>query len=271
MRNLNAFIHHIPRLVEWFKNFTGVDYTLLEKDHPLFLYYEEYEKWLINHFQKPTPNFNNISNDIIDFASFLRVVQLFQPQIRGKVKKEFIGDLRDRTTCYGIFFEIKILGHFYKLGVENLNYRDNYIKGKNPDIMFTNRDLRRIYVECTRKYAKPERSDNDTLLMDDLIRSLNAKASEYKTLPVPLIYAVHMPEDLNFDRNKFRTELGRRLHEILKENIFRNVNHVVFSSYKLPKVEHINVRGDVVFNTDLTHLRYKNQFVDPEFQVDIKF
>jgi hypothetical protein len=271
MRKLNAFIHHIPKLVEWFKEFTEIDYSTLERDHPLWLYYEEYEKWSINHFGKQPIKFDGISNKIIDFGSFLKVVQLFQHQIKNKIKNNFISDLKDKSTCYGVLFEIRILGHFYKLGVENLSYRDNHIYGKNPDIMFTTRELRRVFVECTRKYAKPDRCSNDAVLTEDLIRSLNDKAIEYKDLAVPLIYAVHVPEDIDFDRDKFKIELRNKLHEILKVVIFRNVNYVVFSSYKLPEVKSVSIQGDVMFNTDLNRLLYQNPFVDPNFQVDIRF
>jgi hypothetical protein len=271
MRKLSAFIHHIPELVEWFKEFTEIDYSTLERDHPLWLYYEEYEKWSINHFGKQPIKFDDISNKIIDFGSFLKVVQLFQHQIKDKIKNNFISDLKDKSTCYGVLFEIRILGHFYKLGVENLSYRDNHIDGKNPDIMFTTRELRRVFVECTRKYAKSDRSNSDIVLIEDLIRSLNAKAIEYKDLPVPLIYAVHVPEDIDFARDKFKTELKNKLYEILKLVIFRNVNYVVFSSYKSPEKKPLNVRGDVIFNTDLDRLLYQNQFVDPKFKVDMNF
>lgn len=137
--------------------------------------------------------------------------------------------------------------------------------------MFTTRELRRVFVECTRKYAKPDRCSNDAVLTEDLIRSLNDKAIEYKDLAVPLIYAVHVPEDIDFDRDKFKIELRNKLHEILKVVIFRNVNYVVFSSYKLPEVKSVSIQGDVMFNTDLNRLLYQNPFVDPNFQVDIRF
>jgi hypothetical protein len=267
MRQVPVFIHRIPELVHWFFDFTEIDPCKLEKNHPILNHFEEYEKWWKETFQKKPEDFDSISAGITDFAGFIKGVQIFQRQIEGKIKSEFVSDLLN--NCYSIFFEIKVLMHFYIFGYENIIYRDNNVDGKHPDIMFTDKNLRRIFVECTRKYAKPERCTDDALLIEDLMRSVKLKAEEYKNLNVPFVYAVHVPEEIEFDRDKFRTDLGNKLHEIFKDEIFRNVNWVVFSSYKLPEVKFINIKGDVMFETDLPHLRYNNAFVAPELHVDI--
>lgn len=267
MRQVVVFIHKIPELFHWFFNFTGINPNGLGADHPLFTHFVEYEKWWKNTFQRRPEDFSSISAKIIDFASFIKGVQIFQRQIKGRVKNEFVSDLIN--NCYGIFFEIKVSMHFYIFGFENIIYRDNNVDGKHPDIMFTDKRLTRIFVECTRKYAKPERSTNDVLLMEDLVRSIKIKAEEYKKLNVPLIYAVHVPEQFEFDRGSFRTELGTKLQEIFKDPIFRNVNWVVFSSYRVPLPHPIGIKGDVIFDTDLQHLRYPNGSVDPKLWVNI--
>lgn len=269
MRRVKDFVSQIPQLVEWFSNFTGINLNKLGEDHPLYVYHKKYDTWWKNEFQKVPEDFDGIDLFIIDFASFIKGIQVFQRQIIGKIKDGFVCDLRNKDSCYGVFFEIRVLMHFHIFGYENIIYRDNDIDGKHPDIMFTNKYLRRIFVECTRKYAKPERTTNDVLLIEDLLRSIKVKAEEYGKLDHPLIYAVHVPEVIEFDRAKFRTDLGSKLQEIFKEKIFKNVNWVVFSSYKLPEVKPINIKGDVMFDTDLQHLRYPNGSVDPELKVDI--
>jgi|GEM_PF-3671019 len=269
MRRVKDFVRQIPQLVEWFSNFTGINLNKLGEDHPLYVYHKKYDIWWKNEFQKVPKDFDGIDLFIIDFASFIKGVQVFQRQIIGKIKDGFVCDLINKDSCYGVFFEIRVLMHFHIFGYENIIYRDNDIDGKHPDIMFTNKYLRRIFVECTRKYAKPERATNDVLLIEDLLRSIKVKAEEYGKLDIPLIYAVHVPEEIEFERGKFRTDLGDKLQEMFKDQIFKNVNWVVFSSYKLPEVKPINIKGDVMFDTDLQHLRYPNGSVDPELKVDI--
>jgi len=196
-------------------------------------------------------------------------IRLSQRQI-GKIKNEFVAQLVNEESCVGILFEIRILTHFRILesenAIENLHYRDVAINRKVPDIMFTRRDsLRRIFVECTRKYAKEERCKSDTLLMEDLMRSVKDKAHNYKGLTHPFIFAVHVPEVIEFDRDKFRRKLGSKLQEMFKDNVFRYVNCVVFSSYRCPLPKPLNRKGDVLFDTDLPNLTYPNGSVDPTF------
>ncbi len=267
MRKAPVFIHRIPELVQWFFDFTEINLNKLESNHPILKHFEEYEKWWKDTFQKKPEDFDSISARIIDFASFIKGVQVFQRQIEGKIKGEFVSDLLN--NCYSVFFEIKVLMHFYIFGYENVIYRDNNVNGKHPDIMFTDKNLRRIFVECTRKYAKPERCADDTLLIEDLIRSVKLKAEEYKNLNIPFVYAVHVPEEIELDRDKFRRELGTRLQEMFKESIFKNVNWVVFSSYKLPAIKSIGIKEDVLFDTDLQRLQYPNGSVDPKLWVDV--
>ena len=165
MRHVYVSIEETAQLVKWFRDFTEIDPNDLEKDHPLFLYNQEYEAWWMNVSHKNPNDLDSISNRIIDFLAFIKGVHIFQRQIKDRIKQAFTRDLKNKQSCYGVFFEIRILTHLHILGCENINYRDNKINGKNPDIMYTNKKLKRIFIECTRKHARPERYSSDRLLI----------------------------------------------------------------------------------------------------------
>jgi len=82
------------------------------------------------------------------------------------------------------------------------------------------------------------------------------------------VYAVHVLEDIELDRNEFRKELGKRIQGLFQQVEFRNVNAVVLSSYRLPDLQ-CDVRGNVMFIPDLKYIKYRNQFVDSTLKVDI--
>lgn len=262
--------YDIPGLVCWFENFTGIKCLELDKQHILHRYYAKYHDWSLHTFQKPSGEFDAISGEVIEFASFIKGIQLFQSQIAGRVKKDFVNDLADEATCPGVLFEIKVLVNFYIVGYEHIRYRDNQVQGKNPDIMFVTSKLRRVYVECTRKRAKQERTVDEDLLMEDLVRSLRDKATEYRQLPVPLIYAVHVPEVISFEGPEFRSDLDRKLQQEFQDPRFGNVCYVAFSSYRVPVVEHVSIDGSAQFGTDLHRLSYKNSFAAPNYRLELK-
>jgi len=270
MKSVAVRDYQIPALVEWFEQFTGIDCSKLEKDHPLHAHHAKYREWALQRFQRQPSEFDGMSGQVVELASFIKGVQLFQDQIVGRVKRDFIGDLSDKATCHGVFFEIKVLVNFYIVGYEHISYRDNEVQGKNPDIRFVTPELRRVYVECTGKRAKRERTTDDKLLMEDLLRSLKDKATEYKDLRVPLIYAVHVPEILNFEKDDFRSKLGEKLVRAFQDPCFSNVSYVAFSSYRVPVVEHVSVNGSPQFGTDLHRLSYKNSFAAPDYRLELK-
>jgi hypothetical protein len=267
----------IPELVKSFCNFTGLSFSDLKTNHPLRKHYEEWRVWWNGQSQKLSKSIDAISGSIIDFTHFLEGVRLSQKLI-DKAKDQFLAELVDEEQCLGAFFEIRILTHFrileFEKIIENLYYRDVTVNGKNPDIMFTKKSsFRRIFVECTRRLAKEERCKDDAILKKDLIRSLIGKAENYQNLAHPFIYAVHVPEVIEFDRDKFRKELGSDLQQIFKEGykIFHNVDCVAFSSYRCALPEPLDGKGNVLFDTSLPNLSYPNGSVDKIFKEDLLY
>jgi hypothetical protein len=258
-------------MVDWFQKFIKRDLNTLDNGHPIRTYFDSYEKWRVDKFAAPQNRANQLPEEVIEFAGFIKGIQIFQNQLRGKVKRQFVNDLIDANICYGVLFEIKVLISCYIFEYENLHYRCIEIDGKHPDIMFTTESLTRVFLECTRKRAKPERIKNEILLIEDLGNSLKEKAESYKDLIVPLIYAVHVPEKIDLTRDQFRTDLGIQVQILFKDNIFKNVNWVIFSSYRRPFVEPADARGNEKYNTDLTNLKYQNTNVDPSLKADIRF
>lgn len=271
MRNLTIRDYDLPRLLKWLEEFLGLDLTNMAATHPLRSYIDSYKKWETSKFGKSGIQVTEVPTEIIEFGSFVKAIWLFRDQLTGDIKRDFVCDLVDEQTCYGVFFEITVLIHCWRLEYENLSYRCNKVDSKEPDIMFTNPDLRRIFIECTRKQAKPTRIFDDGNLIEDLKRSLKTKGESYQGLDVPFIYAVHVPEEVALNRNEFRVQLGKEIQEMLKDVIFRNVSWVVFSSYRPPFVKRKDPRGNRVYTTDLMLLRYPNAHVDPSLDVRMYF
>ena len=271
MKNLSLRDYEMPSQVKWFQEFLDHDLESLETGHPLKSYIESYNQWQISKFGTVGVPAAEIPVEVIEFGTFITGIQLFRDQLKDKVKRQFVSDLLDERTCYGVLFEVTVLINCWRLEYENLTYRSNRVNGKEPDIMFTNPDLRRIFIECTRKYAKPSRTCDDDALIEDLKRSIKTKGESYEGLEVPLIFAVHVPEEVSLNRNEFRTKLGHQVQEMFKDRIFHNVNWVIFSSYRPPLVARTDSRGNRVYNTDLISLRYPNPNVDASLEVRMYF
>jgi hypothetical protein len=271
MRNLEILDYKTPMMVDWFQKFINCDLHALEAEHPLRLYTDAYDAWTVDKFGSALDNRPKLPKEVIEFATFIYGIQLSQRDLQGEVKSNFVSDLINGNSCYGVLFELKVLISCYILEYENLHYRCNKVDGKCPDIMFTIEGPRRVYIECTRKLAKPQRVTDDKLLIGDFKNSLREKAEDYKLLSVPLIYAVHVPEKIDLTRSQFRTDLGKEIQTMFKDNIFKNVNWVIFSSYRPPFKDAIDARGNIIYNTDLIHLRYPNPNIDPNLKVLINF
>ncbi len=265
--------YDILPLEKWFADYIGTNFSDLETHHPLRKYYDDYLEWAKEKFQKHPSSRVSLPESIMEFANFLKGVQICRALI-DPVKNEFIADVMEPNSCYGVFFEIRVLTHFYNFQfnrfIENLAYRNAKVNDKKPDIMFTKSgSLKRIFLECTRKYEREMRCKSDTLLIEDLMRSLKDKAEIYQNIDSPIIYAVHVPEIIQFDRNEFRQKLGLKLLETLKDRIYRNVNYVTFSSYKSPILVGSDVMGNIHYDTDIPNLRYPNAWVEPSLKENL--
>lgn len=183
-----------PRLKAWFFKYIGKDIKDFSDDHPLRIYYREYEIWWIDKFSRKSDFGIPIPPALLEFGNFMKGVEFCRVLIDPvKVKAKFISNILDKNDCYGLMFEIRVLMNLFnsqKCGyLENLIYQPDSINGKYPDMSFTkSREFKSIYLECTRKRNREIRCDDDEVLIRDLIWAIKDKAESYKVIEAPLIY-----------------------------------------------------------------------------------
>lgn len=200
--------------------------------------------------------------EVVDLMSMAHNVFAFEKNWNkdSGSRDVFLKRLGDTREVRGLLFELRIGVHYlaanYNVDIIICPEKQGFSKVPPPDLIIRYDENLKVYVECIRRAPKKARWENIEALIDDLIAALDDKRKSSVDWEKPRIVAIHIPEEINWQADSLRTELGKRVTRRFERKEYENVNVVAFSSDRKP-VRLIG-KGFEYYNTDVLNLHWLN-------------